>query len=413
MRLAHFVHAYPESTETFISRQVEGLRARGHGVDVFTHGEPLHLDPDVAGAARVVQLEGARSGLLSSRAPAAAAALRAAGCALRHPRAARVWLARGGGRLRRRIATLPRAATLAGQGPYSVVHCHYGDVGLSDGAAARLWDAPLVVSFYGYDCSSFVRAHGPAVYRALFAAVDLILVLGAAMRARLEALGAPRERIAIQPLGVDPAAYAPGPAPEPHRILTVARLVPKKGIDAALRAVAALAPEFPDLRYEIIGDGPLRAELEGLARGLGLAARVRFAGLGTQPEVRRAMRRASLFLLPSRTAPDGDEEGTPTVLLEAASAGLPVVSTRHAGIPDIVADGDTGLLAAESDLDGLTALLRRLLDSGELRRRMGAAARRRVLLEHDAARLAARLEGHYEEAERNASMRLANGPRCP
>lgn len=414
MRLAHFVHAYPERTETFISRQVDGLAARGHQVVVFTHGPPQRLDPDTAAGARVVRLDPSNPNGASTLGRSVRSALAAATSAARHPRRASAWLALAGGSLRRRVETLPRVRVLAGEGPFDLAHCHYGDVGLADAGAARLWRAPLVVSFYGYDCSSFVRERGAAVFAPLFASADRILALGETMRARLEALGAPRDRLAIQPLGVDPGVFAPahGP-PAARRLLTVARLVPKKGIDVALRAVALLAPQFPDLRYEIVGDGPLRQELEALAGRLGIARLVEFAGMRSQEEVRRALGRASLFVLPSRTAPDGDEEGTPTVLLEAASAGVPVVSTRHAGIPDVVADGETGFLVEESDAEALSARLRDLLTEGELRARMGRAARSRVLREHDTALLSARLERHYEEASRSAARRFDRLPRDP
>lgn len=414
MNLAHFVHAYPERTETFISRQVDGLAARGHRVVVFTHGPPQGLDPDTAARARIVRLDAPRANGASALRRSARTALAAATSAARHPRLASEWLAQAGGTLRRRIETLHRAPVLAREGPFDIAHCHYGDVGLADLGAARVWRAPLVVSFYGYDCSSFVRGRGAAVYAPLFASADRILALGETMRARLEALGAPPERLAIQPLGVDPDVFRPAQgSPAGSHLLTVARLVPKKGIDVALRAVALLAPEFPDLRYEIVGDGPLRPELEALSSQLGIARLVEFAGMRSQEEVRRALGRASLFVLPSRTAPDGDEEGTPTVLLEAASAGLPVVSTRHAGIPDVVADGETGFLVEESDVEALGASLRDLLARGELRARMGRAGRRRVLRVHDTARLSARLERHYEEASRNAARRFDRPPRDP
>ena len=412
MRLAHFVHAYPERTETFISRQVDGLCARGHRVDVFTHRAPRHPDPDTLGEARVLGLDapGARAHGRAGRWLRQGAV--AAAAAVRHPRIAAAWLARSRPGVRRGLETLPRAPLLAREGPYDVVHCHYGDIGLADGGAADYWSAPLLVSFYGYDCSSYVAARGRDVFVPLFAAADRVLVLGESMRARLVALGAPRDRIGIQPLGVDTDRIRPAATPpEPGRVVTVARLVPKKGLDGALRAVARVAAEGIDLRYEILGDGPLRGSLEALAASLGIDDRVRFRGLCSQAEVAEALAGAAVFLLPSRTAPDGDEEGTPTVLLEAASAGVPVVSTLHAGIPDIVAHGETGVLVREDDADALADALGGLLSSPEERASMSRSARAHAVREHDVKELARRLERHYEEASaRNARRRSHNGP---
>lgn len=413
MRLAHFVHAFPERTETFISRQVDGLCARGHRVDVFTHRAPRHTDPDTGGEARILSIDALRSagsdgaGRWLRRGAAAAATV-----ALQ-PRVAAGWLARSGMGLRRGVETLVRAPLLAREGPYDVVHCHYGDIGLADGGAAAYWSAPLIVSFYGYDCSSYVAARGRDVFLPLFAAADRVLVLGESMRARLLALGAPPDRIGIQPLGVDTDRIRPSATPpEAGRVVTVARLVPKKGIDLALRSVTRVAAEGIDIRYEILGDGPLRGSLEALAATLGIDDRVRFRGLCSQAEVAEALARAAVFLLPSRTAPDGDEEGTPTVLLEAASAGVPVVSTRHAGIPDIVAHGETGVLVPEGDDAGLAEAVAGLLAGSARREAMARAARDRAVREHDVKALDQRLERHYEEASaHSARIRSHNGPR--
>jgi len=182
------------------------------------------------------------------------------------------------------------------------------------------------------------------------------------------------------------------------RLLTVARLVEKKGIDVALRALGSLRDELPAVRYDVIGDGPMRAELEALAVSLGIADRVRFAGPVANDAVQQAMRDADLFVLTSLTAASGDEEGTPTVLIEAAYAGLPVLATRHAGIPDIVADGESGMLVTENDPAALADGLRTMLASRERWPAMGEAGRRLIIERgHLTADVAARLEALYLE----------------
>jgi colanic acid/amylovoran biosynthesis glycosyltransferase len=190
------------------------------------------------------------------------------------------------------------------------------------------------------------------------------------------------------------------------RLLTVARLVEKKGIGVALRALGSVRHELPNVRYDVIGDGPLRGELEALAGSLGIAERVRFAGALSNERVQQAMREADLFVLPSMTAPNGDEEGTPTVLLEAACARLPVLATRHAGIPEIVAEGRSATLVAEGDPAALANGLRAMIAARERWPAMGEAGRRMVIDRgHLTADVAARLEALY------LGIRLEQGSR--
>jgi glycosyltransferase involved in cell wall biosynthesis len=168
-------------------------------------------------------------------------------------------------------------------------------------------------------------------------------------------------------------------------------LVEKKGTKVLIEAVAGIA----GAKLAVIGDGPLRAALERQARKLG--ERVRFLGALRSDEVAQWMQRASVLAAPSVTAADGDAEGLPNVVVEAAASGLPVVGTRHSGIPEAVEDGATGFLVPEGDAGALAARLAELLGSQSLRREMGVAARQ--LAEHKFSRqmLTERLEAIYDE----------------
>ena len=377
-----------------------------------------------------------RTRVLGGDAPAARAGVGRAGLGA-FAQCLRPELARAAGGWGALVRTL---AALRGEAPFDVVHCHYGVTGLRYGVAARLWGAPLVVSFYGYDASRYPRERGNAVYESLFAAARRVTSLSPHMDDRLRALGCPTEKLRRVPLPVD--AAPPGPpigtsaisrlaalarndregalawnddegalaqSDDPRReirLLTVARLVEKKGIDVALRALASVRDEFPNLRYDVIGDGPLRGELEALAASLGIAERVRFAGALPNDRVQQAMRDADLFVLPSVTAPNGDEEGTPTVLLEAACARLPVLATRHAGIPEIVAEGRSATLVAEGDPAALADGLRAMIAARARWPAMGEAGRRLVIDRgHLTADVAARLEALY------LGIRLEQGSR--
>jgi colanic acid/amylovoran biosynthesis glycosyltransferase len=190
---------------------------------------------------------------------------------------------------------------------------------------------------------------------------------------------APRADVELLYHGVDVRRFAPDRSDEvrPLTIMTVARCVPKKGLDVLLQALALL----PDLawRHIHLGGGPLRDVLERQARSLGLAERIVWRGAVTQLEVAAMLGRADIFCMPSRVAEDGDQDGLPNVLLEAMSMGVAVVGSNTAAIPEAVSDGVNGLLVPPNDPAALAAALRRLANDPLLRARLGGEARTTVL----------------------------------
>jgi glycosyltransferase involved in cell wall biosynthesis len=207
----------------------------------------------------------------------------------------------------------------------------------------------------------------------------------------LAAHGITHPNTAVIPTGVDVSLFAPA-AKDPHLVLAVGRIVAKKAPLITLDAFAEAARDFPDHRLEIIGDGEMRPEAEAHARVLGLGGRVIFHGLREHAFVRERLARAAVFLQHSVTAEDGNTEGLPTSIQEAMACGAAVVSTRHAGIPEAIEEGETGLMVDEHDLAGFTAALRTLLADPALTARLGAAARAIALQRFDIDKLHARLE---------------------
>ena len=174
-----------------------------------------------------------------------------------------------------------------------------------------------------------------------------------------------------------------------------ADLVEKKGAEYLIRAMAHVERAVPEARLVVVGDGPLRAPLEAEAGMLLQGARF----LGRQPpaEVRAWMGRARVFCVPSVTATSGDREGFGVVFLEAQAMGTPVVSSRSGGIPESVADGETGFLLPERDVEGLAARITMLLSDGAAWEAMSQRGQDRVRSEFDTARLTRRLEALYDE----------------
>jgi glycosyltransferase involved in cell wall biosynthesis len=182
-----------------------------------------------------------------------------------------------------------------------------------------------------------------------------------AIREIAERAGYPEQKLVVRYIGIDCEKFADAPATEREEnlILFVARLVEKKGCEYLIRATAQLRERQRDARLVIIGDGPLREKLEQLAAELKVPAE--FLGVQGPDAVRGWMQRAKVLCNPSVTAANGDTEGLGMVFAEAQATGLPVVSTRHGGIPEVVRDGETGLLARERSVEELAQHLERML----------------------------------------------------
>jgi colanic acid/amylovoran biosynthesis glycosyltransferase len=162
------------------------------------------------------------------------------------------------------------------------------------------------------------------------------------------------------------------------RLLTVGRLVEKKGVEYALRAVVLLRDRSIPVRYDVVGDGDLRDRLEDLADRLGISDCVNFRGWQDQHEVIRHMARNDVLLVPSVTTPDGDQEGIPVTLMEAMASGMLVVATDHSGIPELVTSGRSGVLVPERDAKGLADALADLVARPDIWPAMSRAARAHV-----------------------------------
>lgn len=223
---------------------------------------------------------------------------------------------------------------------------------------------------HGNDISAQVQRDGVETYTRLFRAGDFFLPISEFWRRRLIELGAPRDRVIVHRMGVDcdRLEFAPRahPAGGPVRLLSIARLVEKKGLEYAIRAVARTVEQGIDVDYRIVGDGPLRAELTALIERLGISDRVSLLGAQSRNRVREEMYAAQILLAPSVTAEDGDMEGIPVAIMEAMATGLLVLSTRHSGIPELVRDRFSGFLVGERDVDGLArALVERVMRPAE------------------------------------------------
>lgn len=283
----------------------------------------------------------------------------------------------------------------------ALFHAHFGFDAAIALRPATTAGIPIVASFYGVDATQ--RAEAPrwkGLIRKVLKRSHLLLVEGPHLRQRLLELGAPPERVRVQPISVrlERFPYRPPRDPAGGRtvLLQPCRFVEKKGVDLSIRAVAE-AGCGDGAELWLLGDGPERPALQQLTRDLGVEERVRFLGMKSHEEYAEILRQADVVIHPSRTAASGDSEGgAPTVLLEAQAMGLPVIATRHADIPFVV-DTGAALLAREEDVRGLAAHVKHLVAHPEEWRARAAAGRAKVAGQHDPAELAPRLEEMYDE----------------
>lgn len=276
-----------------------------------------------------------------------------------------------------------------------VIHAHFGQEGFRCLSGKRGAKLPMATAFYGLDVSVLPRE---AVWRRrfarLFAEGEIFLAEGACMAQRLVDLGCPADKAVIQHLGVDLGQFPFSPVRETPVVLTYGAFREKKGLIYALRAFARVRDAHPGVRLRMIGDGPLRGVLEAEIQALGIGEQVEMLGMLPHEAAIEELKRASVLLYPSVTASDGDTEGgAPVAIMEAMAVGTPVVSSRHADIPEVA---PCGLLFEERDVDGLTDGLDALLGSEAMRTERAKAGRAHVEAQHDLARQAQKLEGVYD-----------------
>jgi glycosyltransferase involved in cell wall biosynthesis len=401
---AYLVGRYPAASHAFLLTQVAALRKRGARPETITIRSPLRGDlRDEADreAARTTYrvLPAGPLKLAASHIPAFLASPRRYFGTLRYA----LGLSRGG--LRPKIWQLFYFAEAM------VVRRRCRKLGITHlhaQFADTATDSALLATHYEPTWTWSIAVHGPdefaeAAHNRIgekLARADAVIAAseGAAARARtLMELGA-ADKLSVVRLGVDAERFSPAnaergaltthteeKAPQNVRVLSLGRLVERKGQRILVAAAVRLAERGVDFELTIAGDGPTRPSLEKLVADLGIADRVTFTGVVGQDEAVELYRDADVFALPSLA------EGLPVVLMEAMATGLPVISTRIDAIPELIDDGVSGLFVEAGDAQGLTDALITLAGDAELRGRLGAAGREKVLAEFELGRQAERL----------------------
>ncbi len=284
-----------------------------------------------------------------------------------------------------------------------LMHIYFGHTGVHLLPFIEQWDKPCVVSFHGADVAQKPEIKDyPAKLRRLFNAVPLVFARSQSLVDRLVHLGCPPEKLRINrtgiPLNEFPFVDREPPQDGKWRVVQACRLIPKKGVATSLRAFAIFKKDNPGAEFFIAGKGPLQSELEMLAGGLGILRDVHFVGFLPQPKLLELYASSHLFLHPSEISPNQDQEGVPNSVLEAMATGLPVVATRHGGIPEAVDHGRTGFLVAEEDHVGLANAMQLITSSPASLKQMGERAHAAVVERFGQDAQIDQLESFYEEA---------------
>ena len=393
MKIAVILVRFPIITETFILNRITGLIDRGHEVDIFAWTKEKeaaqHGDIQKYNLLKKIHFFGGFQSPPNTAFPYfVGAVLLFFKNFIKAPRELFACLKHLPYNPIFSLRLLYAAVTFLDKGPYDIIHCNYGETGLYFLQLKKILGlkGKLVTSFHGYDVSRFVQKHGVHVYSTLFSEADLFLAVSHSIRTRLIELGCNESKVFVHHSGIDLKRF--NSAKRRTRIQSTTRIITigfteKKGLDYGIRAIAKLVASGFAIRYSIVGDGPLREKLQSLIHDLDLENVVTLCGFRNQEEVLDLLADADLMIAPSITTPSGDQEGIPNVLKEAMAMGLPVVATKHAGIPELVQDGISGFLVPERDVEALAEKIVFLVKHHEKAIEMGRAGNEFVKQDYD------------------------------
>jgi colanic acid/amylovoran biosynthesis glycosyltransferase len=281
-----------------------------------------------------------------------------------------------------------------------VLHIYFGQIAVHLLPLIRAWKNPSIVSFHGADVMVDMnkRAYREATLQMLDA-VKLVLVRSESLRRAIVDLGCDPEKIEIQRTGIPlvefPFRDRAVPKNGEWRFVQASRLIEKKGLPVTIRAFSTFLKQHPNATLTIAGEGPLLPELQKFARELGVTDRVSFTDFIPPEQLREIYYRSHIFLHPSQTGRDGNQEGIPNSMLEAMATGLPVFATEHGGIPEAIENGVSGMLVPERDDEALARALLNAVEDPGLLSRIALAGGNAVRKNFDLSTQAQRLEQIY------------------
>ncbi len=408
MRVAFFVAHFPVLSEPFILNQIAGTIERGHEVDIYSLDGP---PDDISKVHPLVE----KYNLLE----------RTIYAPTRPDNELWRWI-KGLGLLVRNFHKNPsvclqlfnqsryvsqakslkmlyRAIPFLEKKSYDIIHCQFSTLGVF-GVWFRqlgLIEGKLVSTFRGSDISKFLPKWGKQVYEELFQETDFFLANCEFFKNKAVALGCDTNKIHVHGSGIDCSKFffqeRYFPIDGKVRIATTGRLVEKKGIEYVIKAIAKVVETHPNLEYNVIGDGELKEHFAKLSAELNISHIVKLLGWKQQKEIVEILDNCHIFVAPSVTGKDGNQDAPVNTLKEAMAMGLPVISTLHGGIPELVEDGISGFLVPERDPDAIAEKLTYLIENSQDWKNMGKAGRKRVEENYDMTKLNDELVEIYQQ----------------
>ena len=417
MKIAFIVDRFPVLSETFVINKITGLIQRGHEVHIYgrrTDDDKLH--PDVQKYKLIERTrylpEIPRNYLLrffdflylfvKNFAKAPLVFLRSVNIFKYGKRAAC---------LRLFYSTLP----FLDAPKYDIIHCQFGRQAICkfgpytfEGVVLREIGAVkgnLITTFRGYDISWYLHKYGEHVYDGLFEKGDFFYTNCEFFRQRVIKLGCDEKKIVVHGSGIDCSRFIfKARYPDASgliRIATTGRLIEKKGIEYAIRAIAEVAKVYPDIEFNIIGDGELKERFVKIIQELNIGDKVHLQGWRNQKEIISILNQAHLFVAPSVTGSSGNQDAPVNTLKEAMAMGLPVIGTFHGGIPELVEYCISGFLVPERDSSAIAQKLIYLIEHPQIWSQMGLSGRKKVEADYDINKLNSELVEIYQQVSGN------------
>ncbi len=383
MKIAFLVNRFPVLSQTFILNQITGLIDRGHEVHIFSNssGDTLETHEDVKKYNLLKYTYFYSQPFPLNKASGWGPIIK---YCYRRPKAIHKVLSLWRREKREFGRTFRAAITFLNKGPYDIIHCHFGPNGVLAVSLKSIGaiEGKIITAFHGYDISSYIIKHGNDAYKNLFIEGDLFLPVSERWKNKLIQLGCDKRKIIVHRMGIDTNEFISSRNEQKNndkiRLLSIGRLIEKKGMRYSILAVAKLLKKYPDIEYNIVGDGPLKNSLENLIEELRSQNNIKLIGWKRQSEVITLLKNSDIFIAPSVTGKDGDLEGIPVVLMESLATCLPVISTRHSGIPELIEDGKSGFLVPEGDSDAVAEKLEFLINHREKWQEIGGTGREHV-----------------------------------
>lgn len=422
MKIAFIVDRFPVLSETFIINQIIGLIERGQEVHIYgkqTDDNKLH--PDVE---KYKLIERTRYlpeipknylwrlfntlYLLGKNFSKAPIVLLGSLNIFRYGKRA--------ASLRLFYSTLP----FLNAPKYDIIHCQFGrqavckfgpysyeGVVLRDIGAVK---GKLITTFRGYDISWYIHKYGENVYKELFKKGDFFFANCEFFRQRAIQLGCDGNRIVVHGSGVDCSRFKYKVRyPDTSGLIRIAatgRLVEKKGIEYAIRAIAEVAKIYPNIDFKIIGDGELKERFVKVIKELNIGDKVHLKGWKNQKEIIDILDETHIFVAPSVTSSNGNQDAPVNTLKEAMAMGLPVIGTLHGGIPELIEDGISGFLVPQRDESAIAEKLIYLIEHPEIWQQMSLSARKKVEADYDINKLNSELVEIYQQISGNNLHKL-------